>query len=136
MAHTPPAAVKKPTEESTRERDLGVSVGRDSRYGSIYVCPPLPPGPRALVLPPSSSFPPLSPPDPTPSIRLNFGESNIQPNSYPPAKVTSVGPVTAASPVLQQAADFRLDSRVVGLRVSSAGGAPPCNREHGARRHG
>ena len=67
--HTPPAAVKKPTEESTRERDLGVSVGRDSRYGSIYVCPPLPPGPRALVLPPSSSFPPLSPPDPTPSIR-------------------------------------------------------------------
>ena len=43
--HTPPAAVKKPTEESTRERDLGASVGRDSRYGSIYVCPPLPPGP-------------------------------------------------------------------------------------------
>ena len=67
--HTPPAAVKKPTEESTRERDLGASVGRDSRYGSIYVCPPLPPGPRASVLPPSSSLLPLSPPDPTPSIR-------------------------------------------------------------------
>ena len=28
-----------------------------------------PPGLRALVLPPSSSFPPRSPPDPTPSIR-------------------------------------------------------------------
>jgi hypothetical protein len=37
--HTPPAAVKRPTEESARERDLGVSVGRDSRCGSIYVCP-------------------------------------------------------------------------------------------------
>jgi hypothetical protein len=67
--HTPPAAVKKPTEESARERDLGVSVGRDSRCGSIYVCPPLPSGPRASVLPPSSSPLPLSPPDPTPSIR-------------------------------------------------------------------
>ena len=32
MAHTTGAAVKKPTEENTRERDLGVSVGRDSRY--------------------------------------------------------------------------------------------------------
>jgi hypothetical protein len=60
--------VKKPTEESTRERDLGVSVGRDSRYGSIYVCPPLPPGPRALVLPPSSSFPPSVPRIPHPQF--------------------------------------------------------------------
>ena len=41
--YTAPAAVKKPTEDSTRERDLGVGVGRDSRYGSIYVCPPTPP---------------------------------------------------------------------------------------------
>ena len=40
--HTPPAAVKKPTEENVRERGLGVGVGRDSRYGSIYVCPPSP----------------------------------------------------------------------------------------------
>ena len=68
MAHTT-CGSEKPTEESTRERDLGVSVGRDSRYGSIYVCPPLPPGPRAAVLPPSSSLLPPSPPDPTPSIR-------------------------------------------------------------------
>ena len=62
MAHTT-CGSEKPTEESTRERDLGVSVGRDSRYGSIYVCPPLSPGPRALLLPPSSSLPPLSLPD-------------------------------------------------------------------------
>ena len=68
MAHTT-CGSEKPTEESTRERDLGASVGRDSRYGSIYVCPPLSPGPRALLLPPSSSLPPLSLPDPTPSIR-------------------------------------------------------------------
>ena len=40
MAHTT-CGSEKPTEESTRERDLGVSVGRDSRYGSIYVCPRL-----------------------------------------------------------------------------------------------
>jgi hypothetical protein len=59
------------TEESTRERDLGVGAGRDSRYGSIYVCPPLPPEtPRAPRCSPlSSSSLPLSPPDPTPSIR-------------------------------------------------------------------
>ena len=68
MAHTT-CGSEKPTEESTRERDLGVSVGRDSRYGSIYVCPRLSPGPRALLLPPSSPLPPLSLPDPTPSIR-------------------------------------------------------------------
>ena len=59
MAHTT-CGSEKPTEESTRERDLGASVGRDSRYGSIYVCPPLPPGPRASVLPPSSSLPSLA----------------------------------------------------------------------------
>ena len=67
--YTPPAAVKKPTEETARERGLGVGVGRDSRYGSIYVCPPSPsrgPAPRCSSL---SSSPPLSPPDPTPSTR-------------------------------------------------------------------
>ena len=45
--------MKKPTEESARERDLGVEVGRDSRYGSIYVCPPSPsrgPAPRCSSL--------------------------------------------------------------------------------------
>ena len=31
MAHTT-CGSEKPTEESTRERDLGVSVGRDSRF--------------------------------------------------------------------------------------------------------
>ena len=67
--HTPPAAVRKPTEESTRERGLGVGLGRDSRYGSIYVCPPPPRDPRALVLPPSSLPLPFSPRDPTPSTR-------------------------------------------------------------------
>jgi hypothetical protein len=39
MAHTTGGS-EKPTEESARERGLGVGVGRDSRYGSIYVCPP------------------------------------------------------------------------------------------------
>ena len=51
--YTPPAAVKKPTEENARERGLGVGVGRDSRYGSIYVCPPSPsrgPAPRCSSL--------------------------------------------------------------------------------------
>ena len=50
MAHTT-CGSEKSTEESTRERDLGVSVGRDSRYGSIYVCPPLPldPVPRCSL---------------------------------------------------------------------------------------
>ena len=60
--HTPPAAVKKPTEENVRERGLGVGMGRDSRYGSIYVCPPSPsrgPAPRCSSL--SSSPPPQSP---------------------------------------------------------------------------
>jgi hypothetical protein len=41
MAHTTGGS-EKPTEESARERGLGVGVGRDSRYGSIYVCPPSP----------------------------------------------------------------------------------------------
>jgi hypothetical protein len=41
MAHTTGGS-EKPTEESARERGLGVAVGRDSRYGSIYVCPPSP----------------------------------------------------------------------------------------------
>ena len=59
MVHTTSGS-EKPTEESTRERDLSVGVGRDSRYGSIYVCPPLSPRPRALVLPP--------PPPPSPSV--------------------------------------------------------------------
>ena len=52
-----------------RERGLGVGLGRDSRYGSIYVCPPPPRDPRALVLPPSSLPLPFSPRDPTPSTR-------------------------------------------------------------------
>ena len=60
--YTPPAAVKKPTEENTRERNLlGVlGVGRDSRYGSIYVCVPTfpPPRPRAAVLSPLLLLPP------------------------------------------------------------------------------
>jgi hypothetical protein len=34
MAHTT-CGSEKPTEESTRERDLGVSVGRDSRYFAL-----------------------------------------------------------------------------------------------------
>ena len=49
--HTPPAAVKKPTEENVRERGLGVGVGRDSRYGSIYVCPPPPRDPAPWCSP-------------------------------------------------------------------------------------
>ena len=58
--HTPPAAVRKPTEESTRERGLGVGLGRDSRYGSIYVCPPPPRDPAPWCSP--------RPPSPSPSI--------------------------------------------------------------------
>ena len=54
MAHTTCGSEKTDGEESTRERGLGVGLGRDSRYGSIYVCPPPPRDPRALVLPPSS----------------------------------------------------------------------------------
>ena len=52
MAHTTGGS-EKPTEESARERGLGVGVGRDSRYGSIYVCPPSPslgPAPRCSSL--------------------------------------------------------------------------------------
>ena len=63
MAHTT-CGSEKPTEESTRERDLGASVGRDSpRYGSRSMCaPPAPPwtprlGAPSLLLPP----PPQSP---------------------------------------------------------------------------
>ena len=67
MAHTT-CGSEKPTEESARERDLGVSVGRDSRCGSIYVCPPLPSGPRASALPPSSSLPPSVPRIPYPQF--------------------------------------------------------------------
>ena len=73
--YTPPAAVKKPTEENTRERDLGVGVGRDSRsvgrYGRRSMCvptfPPRDPAPRCSPLSSSSLL--LSPPDPTPSTR-------------------------------------------------------------------
>ena len=60
MAHTT-CGSEKPTEESTRERDLGVSVGRDSRYGSIYVCPGSPPDPAPCCsLPPPPSPPSVS----------------------------------------------------------------------------
>ena len=68
MAHTTAAAVKKPTEENARERGLGVGVGRDSRYGSIYVCPPSPsrgPAPRCSSL---SSSPPSVPRIPHPQL--------------------------------------------------------------------
>ena len=69
MVHTTGGS-EKPTEESARERDLGVEVGRDSRYGSIYVCPPSPPrDPAPRCSPLSSSSLLLSLPDPTPSIR-------------------------------------------------------------------
>jgi len=35
MAHTT-CGSEKPTEESTRERGLGVGLGRDSRYGFFF----------------------------------------------------------------------------------------------------
>jgi hypothetical protein len=70
LGYTPPAAVNKnrrrkapATARSGGERGQGQSLWID-----LWV-PSAPPGPRALVLPPSSSFPPLSPPDPTLSIR-------------------------------------------------------------------
>jgi len=55
MVHTTGGS-EKPTEESARERDLGVEVGRDSRYGSIYVCPPSPPRDPAPRCSPLSSI--------------------------------------------------------------------------------
>ena len=73
--HTPHGAVSLRTRqrEVTRVRNLGVGMGRDSRYGSIYVCPPPPldPAARYSSLPPPS--PSLSPPDPTLSIRHTAG---------------------------------------------------------------
>ena len=68
MAHTTGGS-EKPTEESARERGLGVGVGRDSRYGSIYVCPPSPslgPAPRCSSL--SSSPLPTVPRIPHPQL--------------------------------------------------------------------
>ena len=67
MVHTTGGS-EKPTEENARERGLGVGVGRDSRYGSIYVCPPLPRGPAPWCFLPPPPSPPSVPRIPQPQF--------------------------------------------------------------------
>ena len=59
MVHTTGGSERTDGGRRPRARSVGVGVGRDSRYGSIYVCPPSPPPrPRAAVLPPLLLLPP------------------------------------------------------------------------------
>ena len=68
MVHTTGGSEKTDGGKHPRRRDLGVSVGRDSRYGSIYVCPPLPRGPAPWCCLPPPPSPPSVPRIPHPQF--------------------------------------------------------------------
>jgi hypothetical protein len=67
--HTPPAAVKKPTEESDPRARSGGERGQGQSLWIDLCVPSAPPGTPRLGAPSLLLLPPLSPPDPTPSIR-------------------------------------------------------------------